>query len=179
MSKYQQRGAYHFAEFSDARTDYAKHVDDLLVRLAEFIGDGYGKSVFEVGCGEGLILNQIALRLGWKCMGSEIDVAAINMARRMCPHAVIEYSTFPSSVIVDVALFADSLEHVKDPLGMIEWAKRAKWIVTAIPSQHDRHAETQLAGAPDVFDKTLSEWGTMEHRATRHARHLTLWRRHA
>lgn len=177
MSKYRDRGAYHFAEFASGGNPYAFHVDDLLLKLGANIGEGLKITAFEVGCGEGLILNQIALRLGWRVAGSDIDPYAVDMARRLCPHAVIHLIDVPPPDLVEVALFLDSLEHVKDPLQMIAWAKRAKWIVIAIPSQKDRHATHEIT--EDALDPHLSGWGDIVLRATRHARHLTIWRKRA
>jgi trans-aconitate methyltransferase len=177
MSKYRDRGAYHFAEFANPGTAYAMHIDDLIRRLGEHIGEGIKTTAFEVGCGEGLILNQLTLRLGWRVAGSDVDPYAVDMARRLCPHAVVHLIDVPPPDLVDVALFCDSLEHVEDPLKMIAWGKKAKWIVVAIPSVKDRHATHEITN--DALEPYLSEWGAPVHRATRHARHLTIWKRHA
>lgn len=178
MSKYIQKGCYHFQEFANPNTTYAKHVDDLLKQLKMHIGVGIQLSAYEVGCGEGLILEQIRQRLGWHCMGSEVDEVAVGIARRLNPNIVFNNTNRPpSDVLRDVALFCDSLEHVDKPEEFLEWAKGAKWIVIAVPDRHDPHGERDFA--PDSFDPILSEWGTCVHRATRHARHLTIWRRNA
>ncbi len=180
MSKYQQRGPYHFVEYADKDSTYAKHVDDLLMQLQLSIGIGDSMLAIEIGCGEGLILNQIMLRLGWQCEGNDIDPFAAEMARRMCPGAIIHQSGEVDGYEpgCDVILFCDSLEHIKDWRGHLEWAKRlSEWIVVAVPDRHDPNGVRDFA--TNSFDSILSDWGTCVHRATRHARHLTIWKRNA
>lgn len=178
MSKYLQRGCYHYQEFANPNTTYAKHVDDLLVQLEKHIGHNPILKVYEVGCGEGLLLNQIEQGLEWSCRGSDIDEVALSMARRLTPWIDFDLAHRPpEDAHRDVVLFCDSLEHIKEWREHIEWAKGANWIVIAVPDRHDPHGERDFK--PDFADTILSEWGAPVHRATRHARHLTIWRRHA
>lgn len=177
MSKYLQRGAYHFVEFANSNSTYGKHVDDLLAQLEKHIGHRSSTLCFEVGCGEGLILNQIGLRFAWKCEGNDADAIAVDMARRLNPHATIHLmdDLRGYSPGLDVVLFCDSLEHIKTWREHLAWAmQRTLWIVIAVPDRHDPHGERDFA--PDSFDPILSEWGECVHRATRHARHLTIWK---
>lgn len=175
QSKYLKRGPYHFVEFSNPNEPYAKHVDDVLYWLEQLIGADNGTKVHEVGCGDGLILNQIDQRLGWQCTGNDSDELAVSMARRLNPSAGIAHSgsAFLLDHKVDVVLFCDCLEHIKAWKEHLEWAKEtARWIVIAVPDRHDRHGVQDFD--PTSFDKTLSDWAVM-HRATRHARHFTVW----
>lgn len=175
MSKYLQRGCYHFQEFANSNETYAKHIEDLMRRLAMFIGDSLSRRVHEVGCGEGLILNQIGLRLGWKCEGNDSDPLAVDMARRLCPHAVIHLhdEVWMCGHKPNVVLFCDSIEHIVKWKEHLEWAKSAaEWIVIAVPDRHDRHGERDFK--INDFDDHLSGWKIV-HREQRHARFLTIW----
>jgi 2-polyprenyl-3-methyl-5-hydroxy-6-metoxy-1,4-benzoquinol methylase len=178
MSKYLQRGCYHFQEFANPNTTYAKHVDDLIGWLRKLVGEDPNVLAIDVGCGEGLIMNQLELGLGWKTEGHDIDEIAISMAKRLCPRSTIHKS---SEMIgynpgCDVILFCDSLEHMSHWREQLEWAKPlTNWLVIAVPDRHDPHGEQDFK--PDFADTILSEWGDIVHRATRHARHLTIWKR--
>jgi hypothetical protein len=184
MSKYLQRGCYHFQEFANPNTTYAKHVDDLLDQLQKHIGMDVIERrpedrtyAIDVGCGDGLILNQIKLRLGWRCEGHDIDPIAVSMARRLNPLDLIHEtdSMIGYSPGCDVILFCDSLEHIKNWKGHLEWSKPlTNYIVIAVPDRHDPHGEQDFK--PDFADEILSGWKIL-HRATRHARHLTIWAR--
>jgi SAM-dependent methyltransferase len=182
MSKYLQRGCYHFQEFANPNTTYAKHVDDLIEQLrdkAPFFDRALNPTVYEIGCGEGLILLQIQLRLKWTVVGSDIDPIALSMAKRLNPtgHFNLILVGLDQCDIrgLDVVLFCDSLEHIKDWKEQLEVAKqKAKCIVIAVPDRHDPHGERDFK--PDFADEILSGW-KIRHRATRHARHLTIWER--
>jgi len=180
MSKYLQRGCYHFQEFANRNSPYAKHVDDLLAQLSTHIGRSMPMkaiSAHEVGCGEGLILDQVAKRLGWTVSGNDIDAVAVDMARRLIPDRSIHLhdEAFLFTWFVDVILFCDSLEHIKEWELHLEWAKRKSgFIVIAVPDRHDPNGERDFKATS--FDKVMNGW-VVKHRETRHARHLTIWAR--
>lgn len=178
MSKYTQLGPYHFVEYTDPETAYAKHVDDLLKVLAKVVGEPGARRVIEVGCGEGLILNQIYQRLRWVVQGTDVDPEAVRLGNRLCPVARIEKRGLTHRVFDattwDVVMFLDSLEHIDLWQEHLIWAKGAQFVVVAVPSQHDRH------GLRDFKTEQLKEffvgWECV-HEATRHARHLLIWKR--
>lgn len=173
MSKYLQKGCYHFQEFANPNTTYAKHVDDLMDRIAGCFGPGRRRA-HEVGCGEGLILDQLKKQLDWVVTGHDIDEIAFSMARRLLYDSSVYKSAPPGEF--DVILFCDSLEHMKTWPEQLEWAKRSarQGIVIAVPDRHDPHGEQDFK--PDFADTILSGW-EIAHRATRHARHLTIWKK--
>lgn len=188
MSKYLQKGCYHFQEFANPNTTYAKHVDDLLLQIEEHIGGGEdvkGNRIIshEVGCGDGLISDMLAKTLEWDCMGNDTDEIAIGIAQRLCSNFGLRLGSDPWTMgfrcVPDVVLFCDSLEHIKNWRDHLDWAKSVskESIVIAVPDRHDPHGEQDFK--PDFADAILSEWGAPVHRATRHARHLTIWKRHA
>lgn len=177
MSKYKL--PYHFVEYADEHSIYHQHVDDLLMQLQLAIGANPTFKIHEVGCGEGLILNQIGLRLGWRCTGNDADPLAVNMARSLCPHAMVDQlSNAPfcyAGAKLHVVLFADSLEHIENWTKHLEWAKAcAEHVVIAVPDRHDAHGLRDFS--PNSFDNYFSDWKCL-HSEIRHARHLLIFKR--
>ena len=72
---------------------------------------------FEMGCGDGIMLNTIRKR-GWKVFGNERTVAAAGFARQLheLPVFVGEIDSLGSAPIADLIILFQVLEHLKDPL---------------------------------------------------------------
>jgi SAM-dependent methyltransferase len=180
MSKYAQRGPYHFIDYADCNSQYHAHVEDLCDQILRATGDLKGQfgplTVHEVGCGEGLILHKLSGWMGMRRLaeftGNDIDPLALQMAEDLLHPAIRVASTRPSRPF-DVVLFCDSLEHIETWKDHIEWAQRAQCVVIAVPSQHDRHAVNEFAA--DSFDQWFGPEWKLVHRRTREARHLSIW----
>jgi 2-polyprenyl-3-methyl-5-hydroxy-6-metoxy-1,4-benzoquinol methylase len=175
MSKYLQRGPYHFVEFADTKTTYHLHVMALLASLRRYFPLQH--TVHEVGCGEGLILSQIRQRMGWRVSGNDGDLEAVRLARLLVPGIEITLTDdapaqFPA--VQGLVLFADSLEHIEDWERHIKWAKQADSVAIAVPSTHDRHGIRDFN--PHDFDTIMDGFECLE-KSTRHNRHFSLWRK--
>jgi len=181
MSKYVQRGCYHFVEFATKGSIYNAHVQDLVtqIRVATFQLPR-PLNVHEVGCGEGLILNQLWFHLPGlgTVSGNDADLEAVHMGKLLAPGCLITHEhDIPERGVEprpDVVLFCDSLEHIAEWQKHLRWAQQAQCVVTAVPSEFDRHAINQFGQG--AFHSLFDGW-KIAHEATRHARHLTIYTR--
>lgn len=171
MSKYAKRGAYHYAEFADKKSIYRAHVLDLIEKVVEFVpvnGD-----IYEVGCGEGLILSRLSL-IGFNCEGCDIDPIAVGFGRAK-GNEIREGEAFVEDREWDAVLLCDVLEHVKDFEATIDTVKAmAPIMIVAVPDRKDPHAVRQ-----DTVDAVVSKFMGWEllHASQRHARHLMVFKR--
>jgi hypothetical protein len=182
MSKY-KRGPYHYVEFCDESSEYHKHVADLIDSINTHIEEKRttedAVSLHEVGCGEGLILQQILIHFGWLVTGNDSDDEAARMAQLLIYNA---YTTDDVRTIEpfynlgpQVVLFSDSLEHIENWRDQLNWAKaKAEFVVIAVPDRHDAHGLRDFK--IDSFDEIFKDW-TCVHSATRHARHLLIFKK--
>jgi 2-polyprenyl-3-methyl-5-hydroxy-6-metoxy-1,4-benzoquinol methylase len=172
MSKYVERGAYHYAEFDDSTTPYHKHVMDLVQRINVFVE---GDRIFEVGAGEGLILRQLS-RLGFSCLGCDIDGRAVELAVEKGNDVRLGSIESFEAGSYDAVLMCDVLEHVEDFDRTIEAAqKMAKVVVVAVPDRLDRHAVRQHI--VDAVSTKFLSW-ELQHIEQRHARWLMIFKNH-
>jgi hypothetical protein len=180
MSKYKERGPYHFVEYADKNTSYHAHVAGLVDVLGRIIKVAEPNSIHEVGCGEGLILFKLwcAIGNGQKFSGNDVDDHAWNMARELLPDFIrvsVDHDiTRATKMEAQVVIFSDSLEHIPNWMDHIEWAKqRARIIAIAVPSARDKHAINIFN--PMDFDPLFVNGWKNEYRKTRDYRHVTIW----
>src|SRR5690242_21841497 len=118
MSKYKERGPYHFVEFADKNSPYHAHVSGLIDALAKVIMVGEPNSIHEVGCGEGLILFKLwcAVANGQRFSGNDADSHACEIAKQLLPTFMPVYLdhdiTRAKEMESQVVIFSDSLEHI-------------------------------------------------------------------
>lgn len=173
MSKYQQRGAYHYAEFAND-TPYRKHVLDLLDQIGKLLPSG--NTILDVGSGEGLITDQLCKR-GYIAQGCDVDPAAVGLADQAGNKVVCEKIDFFAGLEFDAVLICDVLEHVDDFKGTIEAAQMlAPLVVIAIPDRRDANAVRQ----PTLDDvvQCFKGWELL-HTSQRHARWLMIFKDHS
>ncbi len=85
---------------------------------ARVLGPGEGRTVFEIGCGCGLLLDELA-RNGWRTSGCDPEAAAIERARAH-GHAVrCELFRPRAGERADLVVLGDVLEHQADPRAML------------------------------------------------------------
>lgn len=103
---------------------------------------GFGKKVLDVGCAEGTISEKL---FSHKCevVGIELDEKSAQKAKKYCNDVVIgnvelielnkEYENY-----FDIILFADVLEHLKEPLDVLrrfkKYLKDDGYIVISLPN---------------------------------------------
>ena len=194
MSKYKERGPYHFVEYADPNTEYHAHASDLIEQVCKVamdmpnrLLDATGLSepsihLHEVGCGEGLLLHLLQWKLDRfkQLSGNDADPLAVRMGNLLVPSAeIVLEGNFPRrhpNRAFDVVMFADSLEHISTYVEHLSWARdRSRCIVVAVPSKHDRHAIRDFDAFH--FDAYFGASWTLAHQRTRHSRHLRIWRR--
>ncbi len=89
---------------------------------ARILGPGEGRTVFEIGCGCGLLLDELA-RAGWRTAGCDPEAAAIELARAH-GHAVrCELFKPRPDEQADLVVLGDVLEHQADPRALLRAAR--------------------------------------------------------
>ena len=89
---------------------------------ARLLGPGEGREVFEIGCGSGLLLDELA-RGGWRTAGCDPEASAVELARRR-GHAVrCELFTPRAEDRAELVVLGDVLEHQADPRAMLRAAR--------------------------------------------------------
>lgn len=171
MSKYQQRGDYHFQLFKTKGDPYREHVLDVVAKVVEHAPAHC--NIFDAGAGEGLVTH-LLIEAGFSATGCEIDGSAVALAAgRQLP---IEQVSFEESdhVAYDAILFLDTLEHVDDYRRVLSKAKSMTGLIfIALPDRHDPHATVQV-GRQRIIDE-FEGW-TLLHDETRHARHFMIFK---
>lgn len=178
MSKYRQRGAYHYDEFSKPTT-YRAHVLDLVERVIENVPKALLlPTVIEIGAGEGLILSELQRQGGFVCEGCDVDPEAVSLAAakgnrvRLGTVDVV----FPRRE-ADVVLLCDVLEHVKDPIMVMARASDIGHngiVVIATPDRNDPHAIHEVT--PEAIKSYMKPNNFKRiHQSQRHARHLLIF----
>jgi SAM-dependent methyltransferase len=89
---------------------------------ARVIGPGEGRRVFEVGCGCGLLLDELA-RIGWRTSGCDPEAAAIELARSNGHDVGCELFAPRAELAADLVVLGDVLEHQADPRAMLAAAR--------------------------------------------------------
>lgn len=175
MSKYQQRGAYHYAEFADPKSIYRAHVLDLLMKISDFVPPG--GQILEIGAGEGLILSELEKK-GFDCIGCDTDRKAVDLAEEIDQAVVL-----PGSIEqwkgkwFDAVLLCDVLEHVQDMPAMVRQAQElATIVVIAVPDRPDRHAVHMVDPHRVMVMFDVLDWRLL-HDSRRHARYLLIFKR--
>lgn len=170
MSKYQQRGDYHFQLYKTKGDTYREHVLDVMEKVGKFMPPGC--DVYDAGAGEGLITH-LLIEAGYSATGCEIDGHAVELAAgRALP---IEQVMFEEAPMISFGgiMFLDSLEHVDDFKAVIAKAQRmTDLLFIAIPDRHDPHATVQVT-KQQIIDE-FDGWQTV-HDETRHARHFMIF----
>lgn len=105
---------------------------------------GKNKSVIDFGCSSGYLDEVLRDKFGCKVWGVEIDKEDAKKAERFCEKVLVGdiESYFWQKRIgnkkFDVAIFADVLEHLKDPLGVLKKTKKflkpKGFVVASIPN---------------------------------------------
>jgi 2-polyprenyl-3-methyl-5-hydroxy-6-metoxy-1,4-benzoquinol methylase len=171
VSKYRQRGAYHYAEFAQ-NTPYKHHVLDLIDQIQKVLPAK--SSLLDVGAGEGLILSRLAA-LGYRCKGCDLDPHAITLAEER--NNDVRHGTIQDFMRerFDAVLLCDVLEHVPSPIAVMAQARElAPLVVIAVPDRHDRHALHEVDPAAVKSYMEPSGYKCV-HQSQRHARHLLIF----
>ena len=128
---------------------------------ARRIGPGEGRTAYEIGCGGGYLLDELA-SAGWKTAGCEPELAAVELARSKS-HAVEAQLFAPvPGLQADLVVLGDVLEHQPDPRALLR-------AVRAIVAPHGRFylrvpdlAAIDFESFGDVFGLQHRVWFTTE-----------------
>ncbi len=89
---------------------------------ARVIGPGRGARVFEIGCGSGLLLDELA-RAGWRTAGCDPEQAAVAIAREKGHDVRAELFEPRAELRSRLVILGDVLEHQADPRSMLAQAR--------------------------------------------------------
>lgn len=169
MSKYRERGRYHFNEF-DNDTPYRHHMLDVIEHVKKHAAKS--ESILDVGCGEGLLVHRLGLE-GFNAHGIDADPEAVKLAD---PERVSLEEFDGNHMGYDVVMFMDSLEHMKAWREiLLATASNAKMLFIAVPDRHDPHAVEQDLG-PKIKSFMFSNCDfALKHLQIRHARSFQIY----
>lgn len=142
MSKYRDRGAYHFEEF-EKPTVYRNHVNAMLQELVHLEPFFF---ILDLGGGEGLIASKL-VELGYGVDSWEVDPHAIGLAQSLktpVRKGDMVRDAFPP--MNDLVLAADSFEHLTAPdrdRVLKKCSDSGAKLAIYIPDRPDAHAEDQ------------------------------------
>jgi hypothetical protein len=175
VSKYRARGPYHFVDYASGQSAYFHHVNTIVgIIRNHFIGI---PRIHEIGCGEGLILQQLR-NVGCIATGNDIDPEAIRIAKLLLGGPWVSLTTGVAGEGTppgpfDLALFSDSLEHILTWEDHLRWAKNnSNHVLIAVPSEEDPHASQEFR--IDSFDKIMDSWNK-EQSFTANKRHVIFY----
>lgn len=134
--------------------------------LEEFDRDGQGQWVLDVGCGPGYLAKALAER-GYEVVGVDNDRQALERVRGICREVIeadLECWEGPERRRFDYLVFADVLEHVRDPWRLIRSLlpvlNGRGTVVISIPNIAHLYARVMLLGGRweyadrGLFDRT-------------------------
>lgn len=108
--------------------------------VLDWLGEGRGRRVLDVGAADGLLARRLGER-GWRVTGIESDPALAEAGARHCATMLrADLNSAPPELTetFDAIVYADVLEHLVDPLGVLLRLNRALTptgvIVVSIPN---------------------------------------------
>ena len=180
MSKYQQRGAYHYDEFKRETSVYRAHVLDLLAKIEPLVPkELLLPKVVEIGAGEGLILHEIQERFGFETKGCDVDPTAVVLATQLGNRVQLGTIDLFEGHTADVVLLCDVLEHVENPIAVMAAARKIGEfgiVVIAVPDRRDPHA-IHVVEPKQIRSYMEPDGWDCIHQSQRHARHLLIFKR--
>jgi SAM-dependent methyltransferase len=114
-------------------------------------------SVSDLGCGTGGLLSELKKRRpNVEAWGFDLSPKAVEFAKREYGvDAELGDFTQDSVELGDVTVLTETLEHLVDPVGLLEKIKRqSKWVIASVPAAEDdkKHYEYHLwAWEPEAF----------------------------
>jgi SAM-dependent methyltransferase len=130
---YEEQGDYtEFRSDPERQAEYKLKADWKVTNLVSLVPENHKfKNVLEVGCAMGILLNDLASRLGIKdTVGLDISSKNIDSARSLFPSGIFVNGTieelreklpagYPVSIF-DLVVLSDIIEHIPDDLGFMK-----------------------------------------------------------
>ena len=89
--------------------------------MLRWLGDGFGRSLLDVGAADGLLSGKLTER-GWRVTGIECDPVLAQTGAAHCGRMVVanlDREVPPLETLFDVIVYGDVLEHLSDPLRVL------------------------------------------------------------
>lgn len=176
MSKYQERGAYHYAHYRQINDPYRLHTDDVIAWVKKLVEPG--KTLVDLGCGEGLLVSKLRDAGYDSSFGVEDDPVAVAWALKLGNPVIRGDITKFSLVGIHAVLALDVLEHVSKWKDVIDKMDGVDVLFIALPDRDDPYAVNKnLSFYREVRSYVGSHDFEVIHSERRHARYFTIYKR--
>lgn len=163
-NKYEVDGAVHHKAYEEGLDWYVKIIDFALNHLE-------GKTVLDVGCGDGCFL-KLASERGYEVTGMDENQAGLDLARFFCPKAqliktdITEYTkpgNDPAPVLYDTITCINTIEHLDKPQKVMEMFEsqcvQKMIIITDVPRSKAKIGRYHFKEyTPDELIESLGIW---------------------
>lgn len=117
------------------------NVEKKILNLVEKVQDITGKdkseiSILDVGCGAGVLVEALT-KEGYSILGIDSDEKCVEITRNYGKAMLMDAGEIGKSLRqdFDIIIFKDSLEHMDNPLEVVNQAKGiSRWILIAVPN---------------------------------------------
>lgn len=115
-----------------------KKVIDLVSDVANYMKKGKGEiRILDVGCGPGVLV-EVLTKKGYDILGIDSDKKCVEITKNYGKSLLIDASKIGKQFAgqhFDIIIFKDSLEHMNNPLDIINQAKAiSTWIIIVVPN---------------------------------------------
>jgi ubiquinone/menaquinone biosynthesis C-methylase UbiE len=130
-NKYKEKGAYHWKEAERSIFRFNAHQEARFEWILRCLGDVKGKTVLDVGCGDGALTYRIAKK-GADVIGIDNSEEGIKLAKEIFNKKKISanfiltdaYKMPIENNSIDCAVLSDVIEHVRKPERLLKEIKR-------------------------------------------------------
>ncbi|MDP7247351.1 MAG: class I SAM-dependent methyltransferase [Candidatus Peribacteraceae bacterium] len=129
-------------KYMNAGKIQAFFVKRFLVHILDLFGKTNGKSVLDLGCAEGFVINKIKNKYpSVRCEGIDIDEAALSRGRNLHPDLILKtgdlLNTSEINVDTDVVMCLEVLEHLPDTKSALSSLRtlNKNYLILSVPNE--------------------------------------------
>lgn len=114
-------------EYRYGSAEASEHQDYILPQVFQLLGNGSGRSILDLGCGNGAVAHEMAQR-GFEVMGIDSSQSGIAHAKASYPDCTFRVGdvTVPAPELggrFDFVVALETIEHLLDPRAMLRLAR--------------------------------------------------------